>query len=80
MIIGVEAMAGGGEFVEIIAGDAYDDWCDRCMTSSAVIVRFYVLREDGPHWVGLGWACQLCDPERFASVEGDDGDAAVPVG
>lgn len=67
-------MAGGGE-VKVIAGEPRLDWCNACMTSSAVRIRFYVLREDTDpifvHPVGLSYACMVCDPEAFGA-DGDD--------
>lgn len=75
MIIGVGALVGGGE-VRLIAGEPRADWCDRCMTSSAVRLRFYVLREDAdPVFVvpvGLSYACMVCEPEVFG-MGGEDG-------
>lgn len=76
MILGANAM-GGGRPVEVITGGTWPAWCNRCMTSSAVRIRFYVLGPDGPLPAGLWWACQACDPDRFGGDEdGDeDGDA-----
>ena len=78
MIVGVHA-GDGGRFVDLIAGGAYPDWCNRCMSSSAVRVRFYVLSADGPRMVGLWWACGRCDPEQFNDDDGRDGDVPVPA-
>lgn len=54
----------GGQ-VKVYAGGAYPDWCDRCMSSSAVRIRFYLFTTEGPRFAGLWWACQVCDPGRF---------------
>lgn len=77
MILWIGSGAGSG-IVELVAGDAYPDWCDRCMTSGAVRIRFYVLEENGPRWVGLAWACVTCDPDKFNDA-GGDGDTLVPA-
>lgn len=76
MILG--AGAAGRQAVEVVAGGAYPDWCERCMSSAAVRVRLYVLCPDGPRLVGLWWACMGCDPDRFDDQDGDD-DALVPA-
>jgi hypothetical protein len=65
--------------IQVYAGGTYPDWCDRCMTSSAVRIRFYVFTVEGPRFVGLWWACQVCDPERFDDA-GGEGDEPAPVG
>ena len=71
----------GGHLVQIIPGGAYPAWCDRCMSSSAVRVRFYIWCTDGPRFAGLWWACQVCDPDRFDGDEGEapEGDAGMLV-
>lgn len=86
MIIGVSALAGGGE-VKIIAGEPRPDWCNRCMSSSAVRLYFYVLREDEGaepvyvYQVGLSYACMVCNPEAFGMGDDDEpwGDAGALV-
>lgn len=66
--------------VDVVAGGSYPAWCDRCMSSSAVRIRFYILAGDGPRPVGLWFACQVCDPHRFDDGEaGPDGDEVVGV-
>jgi hypothetical protein len=67
----------GGE-LKVYAGGAYPDWCDRCMSSAAVRIRFYLFTTDGPRFAGLWWACQVCDPQRFEG-DGPGGDAAEPA-
>lgn len=64
--------------VDVYAGGAWPDWCGRCMSSSAVRIRFYLWTSAGPRFAGLWWACQVCDPDRF---DDDDeiGDAGVLV-
>ncbi len=83
MIIGVGAFPHGGGQVWVVAGAARLEWCDRCMSSSAVRMRLYVLREDAdPVFVvpvGLSYACMVCDPDRFDGGEGGEGDTAVFV-
>ena len=84
MILGVGAFAGGRP-VKVVVGAPRAAWCDRCMTSSAVRVRFYVLREDTDPvfvWpVGLKYACMVCEPWQFGEwlSDDDDGDAGVLV-
>lgn len=68
-----------GREIRVYAGGAWPDWCDRCMSSSAVRVRFYVFAPDGPRFVGLWWACQVCDPGRFSDWSAGEGDAGVLV-
>lgn len=88
VIIDVGALRGGPE--RIIMGEPRPAWCDRCMSSSAIRIRFYVLREDT--WsescpmvvwpVGLKYACMVCDPEQFGDWADDDepdGDSGVLV-
>lgn len=58
-------------------GGTYPDWCPRCATSSAILIRFYLWLPDGPRFAGLWWACQVCDPDRFDG--GGQGDAGVLV-
>lgn len=71
---------------KLIPGAPRAEWCDRCMTSSAVRVRFYILRTDTDPvfvWpVGLAYACGVCNPGSFAADADDDpdGDALTPVG
>lgn len=65
--------------VTVYAGGAWPDWCDRCMTSSAVRIRFYLFTLTGPEFVGLWWACQVCDPHRFDSGDGPPGDTPAPA-
>jgi hypothetical protein len=68
-----------GGHVPVYAGGAWPDWCDRCMTSSAVRIRFYLWTVEGPRFVGLWWACQACDPHRFDEGEGPAGDTPALV-
>ncbi len=89
VIIDVGALRGDGP-ARIIMGEPRPAWCDRCMSSSAIRIRFYVLREDT--WsescpmvvwpVGLKYACMVCDPEAFGDLLDDDepdGDAGALV-
>lgn len=84
MIIGVSALAGGGS-AKVIPGEPRLEWCNWCMTSSAVRLRFYVLREDTDpifvHQVGLSYACMQCHPGAFGmdDGEGPDGDTPAPA-
>lgn len=68
-----------GREVNVYAGGAWPDWCDRCMSSSAVLIRFYTFPAAGPRFAGVWWACQVCDPDRFGELGYDDGDAGVLV-
>lgn len=63
--------------LKVYAGGAYPDWCDRCMSSAAVKIRFYLFTPLGPRFAGLWWACQVCDPGRFE--DGPAGDEPVPA-
>jgi len=65
----------GAVEVDVVAGGTWPDWCDRCMTSSAVLIRFYLWLPAGPRFAGVWWACRVCDPQRFGGdeVDGDDG-------
>ncbi len=80
----MSALAGGGE-VQVIAGEPRPAWCDRCMSSSAVRLRYYILREDAdPIFVipvGISYACMVCNPEAFGMGDDDEpeGDAGVLV-
>jgi hypothetical protein len=84
MIIGVGAIRGGRP-EQIVPGEPRADWCNRCMSSSAVRLRFYVLRwEADPIFVipvGLAYACMVCNPEHFGMGDGDEpeGDEGVLV-
>jgi hypothetical protein len=49
------------------------------MTSSAVRVRFYLWTMSGPQFIGLWWACQVCDPGRFNESDGPPGDEPALV-
>jgi hypothetical protein len=84
VIIGVGALVGGAP-QKIIPGDPEVVWCDDCMTSSGVRIRYYILREDAdPIFVvpvGLAYACSVCDPEAFGLDDDDElpGDSGVLV-
>jgi hypothetical protein len=84
VIIGVGALVGGVP-QKIIPGDPVAVWCDVCMTSSGVRIRYYILREDAdPVFVvpvGLAYACAVCNPEAFdlGDDDGLPGDAGALV-
>lgn len=69
----------GGHIVPLIPGGTYADWCDRCMTSSVVKIRFYLWCTDGPRFAGLWRGCQVCEPEKFGEDESPDGDEGAMV-
>jgi hypothetical protein len=76
----------GAYGLPLVPGLPRIEWCDRCMTSSAVRLRVYVLSVDAdPVFVlpvGLRYGCMACDPEMFGLVDDDDGpwgDAGAPA-
>lgn len=54
-------------YLDVAAGSARREWCDRCLTTARLAVTVYALLDDGPHPIGTWGGCARCDVEVFGA-------------